>query len=69
MKFKVIIEKDETDYYVAEIPSLPGCFSQGKTAKEAKENIREAIKGWIEVMNEKAVKMQKVDTEIIEMAL
>ena len=37
MKFQVIIEKDETGYYVAEVPALPGCFSQGKTLEEAKK--------------------------------
>ena len=54
MKFKVVIEKDETGYYIAEVPALPGCFSQGKTLEEAKKNIQEAIKGWLEVMNKKA---------------
>jgi predicted RNase H-like HicB family nuclease len=54
MKFNVIIEKDESGYYVAEVPALPGCLSQGKTFEEAKENIKEAIEGWLEVMNEKA---------------
>ena len=54
MKFTVVIEKDETGYFVAEVPALPGCFSQGKTAQEAQKNIIEAIEGWIEVMNEKA---------------
>ncbi len=50
MKFNVIIEKDETGYFVAEIPALPGCFSQGETHAKAKENIKEAIEGWLEVM-------------------
>jgi predicted RNase H-like HicB family nuclease len=49
MKLHVVIEKDESGYYVAEIPALPGCFSQGKTREEALTNIREAIEGWFEV--------------------
>jgi len=53
MKLNVIIEKDESGYYVAEVPALPGCLSQGKTFDEAKENIKEAIEGWLEVMNER----------------
>lgn len=44
MNFKVCIEKDEDGWYVATVPSLPGCISQGKTEKEAEENIAEAIK-------------------------
>ena len=54
MRLQVVIEKDETGYYVAEVPALPGCVSQGETIAQAKTNIKEAIKGWIEVMNSKA---------------
>lgn len=56
MNFTVVIEKDETGYYVAEVPALPGCMSQGKTPEEARDNIKEAIAGWIEVMNDRAKK-------------
>ena len=56
MKLKVVIERDETGYYVAEVPALPGCVSQGKTLAQVKTNIQEAIRGWIEVMNAKAVR-------------
>lgn len=54
MKIEVIIEKGESGYYVAEVPALPGCISQGKTIEETKINIKEAITGWIEVMNDRA---------------
>ena len=54
MKLQVVIEQDETSYYVAEVPALPGCVSQGKTIAEAKANIKEAIVGWLAVMNDKA---------------
>ena len=53
MKLHVVIEKDESGYYVAEVPALPGCLSQGKTREEALTNIREAIEGWFEVMESK----------------
>jgi len=56
MKLRVVIEQDETGYYVAEVPALPGCLSQGRTLAEAKANIREAIVGWLAVMNAKAKK-------------
>ena len=42
MKLPVIITKGENSYYVAEIPVIPGCISQGKTKQEALENIKEA---------------------------
>jgi predicted RNase H-like HicB family nuclease len=38
---------------VAEVPALPGCLSQGKTYDEAISNIKEAIDGWLEVMESK----------------
>ena len=53
MKLHVVIEQDETGYYVAEVPALPGCLSQGKTREEALANIKEAIEGWLEVMEVK----------------
>ena len=56
MKLHVVIEHDETGYYVAEVPALPGCVSQGRTLAEAKTNIREAIVGWLTVMDAKAKK-------------
>ena len=43
MNFKVLLEKDEDGWYVATVPSLPGCISQVKTEKEALKNIKEAI--------------------------
>jgi len=33
MIFKVIVEKDDSGYYVGGVPALPGCFSQGKPLK------------------------------------
>ena len=45
---QVIIYPDEDGIFVAECPSLPGCRSQGDTIEEAFENIKDAIKLWIE---------------------
>lgn len=53
MKLHIIVEKDEAGYFVAEVPALPGCLSQGKTYEEAIANIKEAIEGWFEVMESK----------------
>ena len=35
MKYRVLIEQDEDGVFVAEVPSLPGCISQGQTRAEA----------------------------------
>lgn len=48
MKYRVLIEQDEDGVYVAEVPSLPGCISQGQTREEAVENVREAIAAYLE---------------------
>ncbi|MBI3351278.1 MAG: type II toxin-antitoxin system HicB family antitoxin [Nitrospirae bacterium] len=66
MKLHIVIEKDETGYYSAEVPALPGCLSQGKTREEAIENIKEAIGGWLEVMESK----QKLDlSKLVEVSV
>lgn len=64
MKLQVVIEQDETGYYVAEVPALPGCVSQGQTMTEAKANIKEAVTGWLAVMNEKTKRRQAQIIEI-----
>lgn len=48
MKFRVLIEQDEDGVFVAEVPSLPGCLTQGNTRQEALENAREAIALYLE---------------------
>lgn len=48
MKYRVLIEQDEDGVFVAEVPSLPGCISQGETRTQAIENIKEAIALYLE---------------------
>lgn len=47
MKYRVLLTQDEDGIYVAEVPNLPGCISDGKTRDEALANIKEAITGYI----------------------
>ena len=49
---QVMIYPGEDDYWVAEVPSLPGCISQGKTREEAVTNIKEAIHAYINALEE-----------------
>ena len=53
MKLHVVVEEDEAGYFAAEVPALPGCLSQGKTREEAIANVKEAVEGWLEVMEAK----------------
>lgn len=59
VKLHILIEQDEDGFFVAEVPALPGCLSQGKTEEEARANIKEAVEGWLEVMEVK----QKIDPD------
>ena len=43
----VVFERDEDGWEVASCPTLPGCHSQGRTRREALDNIREAIRGYL----------------------
>lgn len=43
MQRQIVLSDGEDGYIVAEVPSLPGCVSQGQTRDEALENIQEAI--------------------------
>lgn len=50
-EFQVFLEYDlEYQGFVADCPTLPGCMSQGKTKKEALENIKDAITGYLAVL-------------------
>lgn len=45
---QVLLYQDEDGYWIAEVPSLPGCHSDGETRDEALTNVQEAIALWIE---------------------
>ena len=51
MRIKVVMERSD-EGYTAYVPSLPGCISEGKTIKEALENIEEAIKLYLEPVDD-----------------
>ena len=53
MKFRIIVEPDEDGVFVATVPSLPGCVSQGPTRDEALGNVRAAIDGYVESLCER----------------
>ena len=68
-EFNVIIERDSEGYFVASVPSLPGCHTQAKSLDELMERIREAIKLCLEVEEDTDepldfVGVQRVSVEI-----
>jgi predicted RNase H-like HicB family nuclease len=52
MKLQVVFTYD-ADYqgYVVDVPQLPGCMSQGKTIEEATTNVKDAISGYLAVLD------------------
>lgn len=52
MRQVILIPDLEDGGYTVEVPSLPGCISEGDTVEEALKNIRDAIKGYIESLEE-----------------
>lgn len=53
MKIKTIIHKAEEGGYWAEVPSIPGCVTQGDTFEELLENLYEAVEGCLSIDIEK----------------
>ncbi len=69
MKYRVIIEQDEDGMFTAEVPSLPGCISQGKTRQEALINIKEAIDVYLESLKDHNEPIPPpIDEEVVEVA-
>ncbi len=68
MRYKVVIKKDlEDGGYNVSCPALQGCHSQGDTVEEARENIKDAIQGCMEVINQrvlKGVKEQAIEVSV-----
>jgi antitoxin HicB len=52
MRQVILISDLEDGGYTVEVPSLPGCVSEGDTVEEALANIRDAIRGYIELLEE-----------------
>lgn len=68
MIYRVIIEKGEDFGYVAHCPAIPGCHSQGKTIEKAIENIRDAIRGCLSVLDPDLIS-EKKELASIEVAV
>lgn len=60
LQFKVLIEQDENGIYLASVPELPGCYTQGKTLEQVRERIKEAIELVLE--SDKALKKEKLNS-------
>ena len=66
--YKVIIHEDPEGGFWGEVPALPGCYSQGETVDELLANIREAIAGVVEVMQEQG-RQPESNIQILDVAV
>jgi predicted RNase H-like HicB family nuclease len=70
MQYRVLIEQDEDGVFVAEVPALPGCISQGNSRTEAVANIKEAIAAYLESLQKHGEPVPpSVIEEVVEVTL
>ena len=67
-QFDVVVEKDSAGYFVASVPSLPGCHTQAKSLDALMERIREAIELCLEVQGEPPDPLDFVGVQRISIA-
>ena len=65
MVFKIVVHKETDGGYWAEVPSIPGCASQGDSFEELVTNIQEAINGCLKANAD----ILQVDTEVLAVAV
>ena len=65
LKYTVVFEPSEEGGYVASVPVLPGCLSQGETFEEATKMIKDAISGYLAVLKEKGEEIPKESGEVV----
>lgn len=66
MRFKIVLEPSDEGGYTVYVPSLPGCISEGETMEEALANIREAIKLYLEPVEDDLVVDERAAVQEIE---
>ncbi len=64
-RFQVLIEQDEDGFFVADVPALQGCHTQGVTFEEAIENIKEVIAMCVQEMREDGIPIEDRYPEVI----
>ena len=69
MEFKIILEECEEGGYAASVPFLPGCISEGDTYKEAIENIKDAIKLYLNAVAKETKLLRSAKRRVVEVAV
>ena len=66
--FNVLVERDSEGYYVASVPSLPGCHTQAKSLDQLMERIREAIEVCLEAQGGNAEPLDFIGVQRVSVA-
>lgn len=70
MKFRVLIDRDEDGVFVAQVPALPGCITQGSSRQEVLSNAQEAIAAYLESLNERGEPIPPaINEELVDVAV
>ena len=66
--YAVVIHEEPAGGFWAEVPALPGCYSEGETVQELLENIREAMSGVLDVLWEQGQEPES-NIRVLEIAV
>ena len=67
MTYTVVVREGNENGYVATVPALPGCVSQGRTRRQALRNAKEAIEAYIEALIEDGLPVpRQTDSEVVD---
>jgi predicted RNase H-like HicB family nuclease len=66
LNFTVVFEEAEEGGYIARVPSLPGCMTQGETLKEAESMVREAIVAYCASLKKRGEPVPAPIKEVVE---
>ena len=70
LKFKVELSQESDGGYIANVPSLPGCHTQGDSFDEVIDNIKDAIQLYLEVLSEESsISLSNSHTQIVEVSI
>lgn len=66
LEYTVVFEPAEEGGYIASVPAIPGCRTEGDTFEKTVTNVKDAIKGCVEVLKEEGL---EVPTEMPEVVI
>lgn len=65
LEYTVVFEPAEEGGYVASVPALPGCATQGETFEETVINVKDAIQGYLDVLQEEGEDIPEEKGEVV----